>query len=177
MNGAVNGGGIGLINNGVLDFTQAFSENVTFAGSKGTLELAQSQGYAGTITGFSKTGGTVFDLLDIGFVSSGEAVFVGKKKAGTLTVSDGTDTATIKIAGSYKGVIWTASSDGHNGTLVTASTPGAKPPPALPAAAAFAGAMAAMGAPDVSGSEKPSTSRPQFSTPAALIAAPRVAMA
>jgi hypothetical protein len=34
----------------------------------GTLDLAESQFYAGTITGFSKTGATTLDLRDIGFV-------------------------------------------------------------------------------------------------------------
>ena len=62
----------------------------------------------------------------------------GTAKGGVLTVSDGTHTALIDLKGDYLGATFTAASDGHGGTVVTATTPG------LPA---FVAAMAAMGGP------------------------------
>jgi hypothetical protein len=119
VTGAVSGkGGVNEINAGTLDFTSSFTENVSFTGTTGVLKLAQSQGYAGTITGFSKTGGTSFDLVDIGFVGAGEATFSGTATSGVLTVTDGTHTAHITMAGDYTASVFTASSDGHGGTAI-----------------------------------------------------------
>ncbi len=122
VNGAVSGTGGGLIYSGTLDFTSAFSQKVTFQGPTGVLELAQSQSYAGTITGFSKAGGTSLDLGDIGFVSSTEATFSGTASGGVLTVTDGTRTAHIALRGDYRSSTFTASSDGHGGTIVVDPT-------------------------------------------------------
>jgi hypothetical protein len=116
--GSITGSGVFDIGGGTLDVTGAFAKNVTFTGTAGVLELAQSQGYTGTITGFSKTGGTTLDLVDIGFVGSGEATYSGTKTGGVLTVTDGTHTAHINLKGSYLTSTFTASSDGHGGTDV-----------------------------------------------------------
>ncbi|MGI8840472.1 MAG: beta strand repeat-containing protein, partial [Caulobacteraceae bacterium] len=59
--GKVTGAGGAVIGGGLLDFTGAFNQHVTFIGTAGTLELAKSQSYGGTITGFSKSGGTFLD--------------------------------------------------------------------------------------------------------------------
>jgi len=118
VNGAVTGIGTGTIYSGTLDFTSSFSQRVVFQGTTGELELAQSQNYAGTITGFSKTGGTALDLRDIGFVSSTEATFAGTAGGGVLTVTDGTHTAHITLKGDYRASTFTASSDGHGGTII-----------------------------------------------------------
>ncbi len=126
--GAVSGKGSAAIAGGLLDFTAAFTQNVTFSGTGGTLELAQSQGYTGSVSGFSKTGGTAFDLVDIAFVGSGEATFAGNSKGGVLTVTDGTHAAHINLKGNYVGSTWIASSDGHGGTIVV--DPKAKAPTA-----------------------------------------------
>jgi hypothetical protein len=96
-------------------FDTTFTENVAFTGSTGKLVLSQSQGYTGTISGFSTSGGTSLDLRDIGFASSGEASWSG----GVLTVTDGAHTAHINLAGSFSGSTFTAASDGHGGTLIT----------------------------------------------------------
>jgi hypothetical protein len=104
-----------VIAGGVLEFDSTFTQNVGFTGASGTLVLALSQDYTGTVSGFSTSGGTSLDLRDIAFVSVGEASF----SAGVLTVSDGTHAAHIKLVGDFSGSTFTASSDGHGGTLVT----------------------------------------------------------
>ena len=115
---AVTGAGTGTIVSGTLEFGSSFTENVTFTGTSGTLDLAQSQGYAGSVTGFAQAGGTFIDLRDISFVSSGEATFSGTTTSGTLKVTDGTRTANITLIGNYTGSAFVAQSDGHGGTLV-----------------------------------------------------------
>ena len=91
---------------------------------------------------FPLTGATYLDLRDIGFVSSTETTFSGTSTGGTLTVTDGTHTASIKLAGDYLGSTFTASRDGLGGTIVV--------DPARSAAASphgFVAAMAGLAAP------------------------------
>jgi hypothetical protein len=136
--GAVGGAGHGVIASGELVFSSTFNQNVTFSGSTGALELAHSQSYTAVISGFSSSGGTALDLADIAFVSAGQATFSG----GVLTVTDGTHTAHIHLAGNYAGSTFTASSDGHGGTTVV--------DPAAAAAQRFIAASASMAAPPAS---------------------------
>jgi hypothetical protein len=144
--GAVTGTGVVKIAGGVADFAAAFSENVAFTSTTGVLELAKSVSYAGSISGFSKTGTTSLDLLDIGFVSgTTKASYSGTTTSGTLTVTDGTHTAKIHLTGNYTASTWTLSSDGHGGTKVvdpTALAGGAPPLQPLVAAMAAFGAKA-----------------------------------
>jgi len=114
----ITGSGVFDIGGGTLDATGGFVHSVTFTGSGGVLELAQSQGYTGTITGFSTVGSTSLDLGDIGFVNSAEAAYSGTKTSGVLTVTDGTHTAKIRLKGDYLNSTFIASSDGHGGTDV-----------------------------------------------------------
>ena len=116
--GAVTGSGQGIVNGGVLSFASSFAQNVIFQGA-GILRLAHSQGYTGTISGFSNSGATSLDLKDIRFVGSGEATYNGNASGGVLTVSDGRHTTRISMVGDYVGSTFTASSDGHGGTIVT----------------------------------------------------------
>ena len=167
LNGAVTGAGSAVISGGTLSFGAAFTENVKFAGTTGTLVLAQSRTYTGTISGFSLTGGTALDLRDISFVSSKEATF----KSGVLTVTDGSHTAKIKLAGNFIGSTWVASGDGHGGVIVidphapvaTAAASSASPQ-------ALVAAMAAMSSDPVTGS--PLESRVAPSNPQPLVAPP-----
>jgi len=144
--GAVTGKGGASINGGTLDMTSSFNQAVTFEGATGVLELAQSQAYTASITGFSLTGGTSLDLVDIGFVSSTEATFSGTSKGGVLTVTDGTHTAKINLKGNYLSSTFVASSDGHGGTIVIdpKAPSGAAPPPSASTHALIA-AMATLG--------------------------------
>jgi hypothetical protein len=130
--GAVSSGGVGLIKGGTLYAKSTFVENVTFAGTTGVLELGHSRGYTGQVTGLSKTGTNSLDLTDIAFTSGvTQATYSGTTTAGTLTVTDGTHTAHIKLIGDYLGSTFTVSSDGHGGTTVVD-----------PATSAFTHAMA-----------------------------------
>ena len=104
---------------GTLNFKSNFNQNVAFIGTRGELELARSQSYTATITGFSTSGGTSLDLRDIGFVSANEATFNGTSTSGVLTVSDGTHAAHITLDGDYLASTFTCSSDGNGGVLVT----------------------------------------------------------
>ncbi|MGI9169287.1 MAG: beta strand repeat-containing protein, partial [Caulobacteraceae bacterium] len=116
--GAVSGTGHATLYGGTLDFTSDFSQRVIFAGASGVLELARSQSFTGAVFGFSHTGGTAFDLLDIAFGGSTQATFAGNANAGVLTITDGTHTARIDLRGDYLGDVFTATSDGHGGTRV-----------------------------------------------------------
>ncbi len=130
----VTGSGHIFISGGTADFEASFNQLVYFSSGGGTLALARSASYNGSIHGYSATAGDVLDLRDIAFVSVGEATFSGTTKAGTLTVSDGTHTAHIKLSGAINGATFMAAPDGHGGTMVTASA----------APAALAGFIAAM---------------------------------
>jgi hypothetical protein len=157
---AVSGTGSATIVSGTLQLGSTFNQNVTFSSTSGVLDLANSQGFtSGTVTGFSHTGGTSFDLRDIGFVSAGEATFSGTSSGGTLKVTDGTHTANIKLVGDYTAATWTASSDGHGGTTVVDPTPG------------FVSAMAGFGSSSGSGSGVIDSSSTTTNQP--LLTAPR----
>jgi hypothetical protein len=146
---AVTGSGRALISSnkfggGLLGFTSSFDENVTFSRHKDSdpvsvLQLAKSQSYAATITGFSSTGKTRLDLGDIGFVDASQATFSGTAKSGVLTVSDGTHTAHIDLVGDFLGSTFVAASDAHGGISIVATTGDA------PSAPAFVSAMAGLG--------------------------------
>ena len=129
VNGAVTGTGHATVKGGTLDFASTFNQAVTFTGTTGVLELAKSQTYTATITGFSKTGKTGLDLVDIGFVSSTEATFSGTTTSGVLTVTDGTHTAHINLKGDYTASTFVAASDGHGGVIIHDPPKAAAPPP------------------------------------------------
>ena len=141
VTGAVTGAGKVRIGGGTAIFASSFTENVTFYGPGGTLELAQSQAYGGTIAGFSKTSTTALDLDDIAYTKGKTTATFAENASGTsgvLTVTDGTRTAKLKLAGDYSTSTFTTSSDGHGGTKVVDQTTAN---PAL-----FASEAAAMGA-------------------------------
>jgi hypothetical protein len=142
IDGPVSGAGTVQIGGGTAHFVSTLTENVAFTGTTGVLELAKSVSYAGSISGFSKTGTTSLDLLDIGFVSgTTKASFSGTTTAGTLTVTDGTHTAEIHLTGNYTASTWTLSSDGHGGTTVIDPTPSMQP--LISAMAGFGGGAGA----------------------------------
>ncbi len=125
---------------GNLFCSGVFNQNVTFTGTSGVFGMLDSQAYTtGVVSGFSTTGGTSFDFRDIGFVSAGEATFVGSASGGVLTVTDGVHTAKIHLAGDYTGSTFVASSDGAGGVIIV------DPPKA--STMRYAHAMAAMGSP------------------------------
>ncbi|MGI8839472.1 MAG: hypothetical protein ACR2F8_01585 [Caulobacteraceae bacterium] len=167
--GAVLGGG------GTLDLASSFTQNVTFTGATGELGLAQSQGYTGSISGFSKTGGTSLDLGDIAFGGSTKATYAGTSKSGVLTVADGTHTANITLIGNYAKATFTTSSDGHGGTIVVDPKTGASAALSTSAAGAvqtFIAAASAMGAGE-SASGQAMAAHVPLAAPPTLAAPPR----
>jgi hypothetical protein len=102
-----------------VELHAAFVGLVTFAGSTGTLKLDQSPSFGGTVGGF---GGQ--DQIDLADVSYGAKSTLGysansNNTGGTLTVNDGTHTATLALLGQYIAGSFVAASDGHGGTLVS----------------------------------------------------------
>jgi hypothetical protein len=140
VDGAVTGTtGSAIINRGTLYFASSVSQNIRFSGATGELVLAQSLAYAGSIAGISQTGGTLLDLRDIALLAATQATYSGDRTGGILTVTDGTHTALLDIAGNYQGSTWTVSGDGVGGVIVIDSQARASAP-------AFVAAMAAVGA-------------------------------
>jgi hypothetical protein len=92
---------------------------IDFATGSGTLELDDSQHFSGTISGFGVPG--AIDLRDISFPSSGFSLAYSSStsSSGILTVSDGTDIATIHLLGQYSQLNFHAQADGNGGTLIT----------------------------------------------------------
>ncbi|HZZ86912.1 MAG TPA: hypothetical protein VFE13_01130 [Caulobacteraceae bacterium] len=117
--GDVSGAGSVTIGGGTAHFAGSFSENVSFTGKTGVLELAHARGYAGQISGFSHSGAASLDLRDIAFVSASEATFSGDAHGGVLEVSDGKHTAKIKLVGDYTAAAFMAASDGTGGVIIT----------------------------------------------------------
>ena len=64
------------------------------------------------------TGSDAIDFANINFASVHTPTFSGTSTNGTLTVTDGTVTASIALLGNYMASTFTTSSDGHGGTLV-----------------------------------------------------------
>jgi T5SS/PEP-CTERM-associated repeat protein len=103
---------------GTLDLNSPSSENVTFAGSTGTLVLDQPANFSGQIENFSGTApdtahSDVIDLVGIDY-NSAQFSEAYSSKTGVLTVSDGTNTASITFDG-FAGTFQFAS-DGNGGT-------------------------------------------------------------
>jgi len=166
VEGAVTGAGRAVIDGGTLDFTASFSQNVALTGQNSVLELGRSQSYAGVISGFGHNAGQSLDLRDIGFVSVGEAVFVGKASGGVLAVTDRTHTAHIALVGDYLASTFVASSDGHGGVTIVDS------PTSTPATHPFIAAMAGFGAPTGGSTSAANATNPLADTPLATPATP-----
>ena len=99
-----------------LELPGASSATVAFQGSTGTLKLDNSASFAGTVAGM--TGSDAIDFANINFANVQTPSFSGDSSHGTLTVTDGTVTASIALLGNYMASTFTTSSDGHGGTLV-----------------------------------------------------------
>src|SRR5208282_4983493 len=104
INGVVNGGLVEIEGKGKVTIAQANSENVTFqAKSTGELVL-DSTSYAGKISGFGAQTSQSIDLSDIDFAAGARIVSYvpnSKNTGGVLTVTDGTNTMQLQMAGTY----------------------------------------------------------------------------
>jgi len=118
--GNVSGTGSVLID-GVATFEMggAFSENVTLdAGANATLKIDHAADFRGTVTGFDSN--DLLDLADLAFGSNTILGYVANSNntGGTLTVSDGTNTANLGLFGQYNAASFAMSTDGSGGTLI-----------------------------------------------------------
>jgi autotransporter passenger strand-loop-strand repeat protein len=116
-----------LINGGNVEVQAGGSAFVNFnTTSGGFLQLDASKSFVGNISGFSSIPGIAetIDLRDIGFSNATKETFTQTGTSGTLTVTDGTNTANLTLLGQYSTANFSLSSDGAGGTLV-------KDPPAL----------------------------------------------
>jgi hypothetical protein len=117
--GPLPGGGepITIDNGSKLELGTADNGTVTFAGGTGTLKIDTASSFTGTIGGQLAIG-DVIDFADITTGANATIGYSGNNSPGTLTVSDGTHTASVALLGNYSLGNFTASSDGHGGTSV-----------------------------------------------------------
>ena len=91
-------------------------QSLDFAGATGTLKLDDAVAFTGQVSGL--TGSDALDLADVSYGPNTKATFSGNPSGGTLTVSNGTETARIALVGDYLKSGWTLSNDGNGGTVV-----------------------------------------------------------
>jgi hypothetical protein len=122
VNGAVTGSGTFTVNTGThLEFgsSVAASDNVSFQSATGSLILDHSSGFAALISGFSGngmlSGSDQIDLKDINYNSLSESF---DQASQTLSISDGSNSATLHFVGSYVAQNFKFASDGSGGTIV-----------------------------------------------------------
>jgi hypothetical protein len=121
---AETGGGSDLIyGTSQIEYSLASAGGVTFeAGATGQLLLLKSALFTGTVTGFSGSStGTpaTSDKLDLRDINFASAQFTKSFANNVLTVTDGTNTANIKMVGAYALANFEFASDGNGGTLIT----------------------------------------------------------
>jgi autotransporter passenger strand-loop-strand repeat protein len=118
----VSNGGIAVatkISGGTLEVASGgTASGVVFSGS-GTLQLDPGSHLTGTISGFHSGGG--IDIEGLAFNASSSTLSWTQKTStsGVLTVKEGSQTQSFTLAGSYTVSNFSASSDGHGGTLIT----------------------------------------------------------
>jgi hypothetical protein len=131
--GAPGGGGgvretLSINGNGVLELFGSASENVNFApGSTGLLKLDMAEGFGGTVAGLAP--GNAIDLADLGYTGNALPSYMAfAPGSGVLAVAEGASIDRITLLGNYAAGTFTASADGHGGTLVTENPLVAAPP-------------------------------------------------
>ena len=110
-------GSFSLANASALEFGATTYANVTFGSGANILKLDDSKQFTGTLSGLTKS--DVIDLGDLSYVKGKTtATYSGTTSGGTLTVSNGTTSVELALAGNYTTSTWTLSSDGKGGTNV-----------------------------------------------------------
>ncbi len=110
-----------IANGSALDLNEPSSETVAFTGGTGSLVLNDPEGFTGQIAGFTGTApdaahSDTIDLIGINYDSSGFAESYNSS-TGLLTVTDGTNTASITFD-DFNATLDFAS-DANGGTLIT----------------------------------------------------------
>jgi autotransporter passenger strand-loop-strand repeat protein len=110
------------ISGGTLEVASGGTASGVVFSSGGILQLDASSHLSGTISGFHL--GEEIDLRGLAFSSSSSTLTwkhttSGANASGTLTVKEGTSSTTLALVGSYTVSNFSATSDGHGGTLIT----------------------------------------------------------
>src|SRR5262249_28940486 len=87
-----------------LELANAYWGTISFAGSTGTLIIDHSSSFTGRVSGLAGT--DALDLADVHFGANTQATFLGNTNGGTLTVTDGANTANIALVGNYLSSHW-----------------------------------------------------------------------
>jgi autotransporter passenger strand-loop-strand repeat protein len=123
--GCVSSGGTAVathISGGTLEVVSGGTASGVVFSSGGTLQLDSSSHLSGTISGFHL--GDAVDLRGLAFSSSSSTLTwkqttSGADASGTLIVKEGTSSTSLTLVGSYTVSNFSATSDGHGGTLIT----------------------------------------------------------
>jgi autotransporter passenger strand-loop-strand repeat protein len=110
------------ISGGILEVASGGTASGVIFSSGGMLQVDSSSHLSGTISGFHL--GDAIDLRGLAFNSSGSTptwkqTTSGANASGTLTVKEGAQTQSFTLVGSYTSGNFSATSDGHGGTLIT----------------------------------------------------------
>jgi fibronectin-binding autotransporter adhesin len=111
-----------VISGGTLEVASGGTASGVIFSSGGTLQLDSSSHLSGSVSGFHL--GDQIDLRGLAFSSSSSTLSwkqttSGANASGTLTVREGRTSTTITLVGSYTASNFSATSDGHGGTLIT----------------------------------------------------------
>jgi autotransporter passenger strand-loop-strand repeat protein len=111
-----------VISGGTLEVASGGTASGVVFSSGGTLQLDSSSHLSGAVSGFHL--GDQIDLRGLAFISSGSTLSwkqttSGANASGTLTVKEGTSSMSFTLVGSYAVANFSATSDGHGGTLIT----------------------------------------------------------
>jgi autotransporter passenger strand-loop-strand repeat protein len=137
----INAGGTSLnalIDGGLLVVRSGGSTGgppVSFTAAGGTLQLDASRSFTGSIAGFASPTGITeqIDLRDISFAGAKATWTQVNNSSGTLTVANGSQTASLTLLGMYSTANFKLASDGAaGGTLVTDPAVTASAPIAAP---------------------------------------------
>ena len=130
LSGNVDGTGSGyalISGHGLIEFGAASTEDVSFAvglgDGDGTLKLGASASFSGTVSGFNA--GDALDFADVLSGADTTLVFAANadNTGGLLTLSDGTHTASVNLAGQYTAAEFQMSADLLGGTMLTLLKP------------------------------------------------------
>jgi hypothetical protein len=115
----IDSGGNAIIAGATFEFGAASYANVVFASSSGTLKLDTSSSFHGSISGLGAQ--NAIDLRDINVSNITTKLYTPNfdNTGGVLTVSDGTRTATLDLAGPFTQGSFGYATDTAGGTLIT----------------------------------------------------------
>jgi hypothetical protein len=104
----------------VLEVNTRDSGNVTFTGANGTLWLDQPSTFTGKVSGLGAQNG-----IDLSTIAFGVHTTLGyspnnNNTGGTLSITNGSQSASIALLGNYMASSFVMESDNHGGTMILA---------------------------------------------------------